>query len=62
MWTLKIKQTQPKEGYTFDDKPEVVFESENIEKLLNIIEYMSCIKSQYETEFLIQKKEVKADE
>lgn len=59
MWTLKIIQKQPREGYTTEE--EVVFESENINKLLSIVEYMSGIESQYETEFLIQKKEDKAN-
>jgi hypothetical protein len=57
MWTLKIMQKRPYGDGDFKLDDFVLFESENIEKLLNLVEYTSCIRAEYETEFLIQKKE-----
>ena len=57
MWTLKIMQKRPYGDGDFKLDDFVVFESESIEKLLSLVEYTSCIKSECETEFLIQKKE-----
>lgn len=52
MWTLKIKQTVPREGYTVDE--EVIFKSDNFNKLAMVIQHL---ESNIETEFIIKKEE-----
>ena len=55
MWTLVIKQKTPKGNYRIDE--EVVFESDSINKLLNLVEYFSNVSPVFETDYTIKKKE-----
>ena len=54
MWKLTIKQEVPREGYSLDEK--VVFEHENINNLLNIIQSLSNMNKGFKTEFTIINK------
>ena len=60
MFVLKIMQKKLVKGQSIDymDEKTLEFEAESINTLLNTVEYMSCLRSDLETEYTILKKEV----
>lgn len=54
MWKLEIKQKKDCGGYSIDEI--IVYESENVEDLIGMIEYISKLKPVDETSYTISQK------